>query len=278
MRLITLLGALIFSFNAMAANSVTSDVTNQGAVKNWHIMLDANHVLASREDQVAETNFTAFFDYQLNPSHSFRVLQAPTKLYEVAEGQNEFQASDTILYHFWNTGLSTGPTRYRWVTSVGLPTSEEAQDNNKVATITGTLQANTLLAGKFLISARPFLRYNWYEYKTSPGGTPLAAFVYGANLVTSYQLTTKFSLNASAGYSWLNNYSSQFDNSTVGISTGNQQGRYFLGAGGNYEVTDKFSVYFNYSHGDIFIKDGRYELFAYDPQLSRVGVGATLYF
>ncbi len=271
----------IFVAPAFAANVATSDVTNQAQAKPWHILLDVSHNPAGRADQFTTTDYTLFFDYQLNAQHSFRVLQAPTQIYELGlnQGENQYLASDTILSHFWNTGWKTGIFKYRLVSSLALPTSIEAQDNDKLATFTETVQINALVGGKFVFSLRPFVRYNWYEFKTTQSGFLLPAFVYGLNLVTSYSLTDALSLNASLGYSMVNELASQYDDSTnFGVFEENAEGRYFVSLTANYSVTDKFGVYAGYSQGDTYIRDGRFEVYAYDPQISRYNIGATLYF
>lgn len=271
----------IFASQAMAANVATSDVTNQAQAKPWHILLDMSHNPAARTDQFTSTDFTFFFDYQANAQHLFRVLQAPTKIYETGmmQGENEYMASETILSHFWNTGWQTGPFKYRLVSSIGLPTSIEAQDNDKMATFTETVQINAMFAGKFVFSLRPYVRYNWYEFKTTESGFLLPTFIYGVNLVTSYSVTDALSLNGSFGYSMVNELASQYDKTTnFGVFEENAEGRYFLSLTANYSVTDKFGVYAGFSQGDTYIRDGRFEVYAYDPQISRYNIGATLYF
>lgn len=281
MRFLIAICFLLVTGNAWAANVATSDVTNQAVVKKWHILFDVNHQPAARDDQFTFTDFTFFFDYQINKQHSVRVLQAPTKKYDVGLGENETVASDTILNHFWNTGYSIGPTRFRWVTALNLPTSIESQDNNKILTTGGTLQANTMLfANRFLVSVRPFFRYNWYEFKTSESGTPLPAFTYGVTMVNSYSFNEKLSLNATFSYSVVSEYASQYDTSTNlgGLVDENPSGRYSFDLSANYSWTDKFGTYLGYSQGDAYIRDGRYEIYAYDPQLSRYSFGMTFYF
>lgn len=272
---------LTFVSQAFAANVATSDVTNQAQAKPWHILLDVSHNPAAREDQFTSTDFTFFFDYQLNAQHIFRLLQAPTKIYEtgMVQGENEYMASDTILSHFWNTGLKTGIFKYRLVSSIALPTSIEAQDNDKMATFTETVQINTLLFGKFVFSLRPFVRYNWYEFKTTQSGFLLPTFIYGVNLVTSYSLTDKLSINGTFGYSQINELASQYDKTTnFGVFEENAEGRYFVSLTANYSMTDKFGMYAGYSQGDAYMRDGRFEVYAYDPRISRYNIGATLYF
>lgn len=280
MRLVSLIGLLLLSFTARGANVTTSDVTNQAKDKKWHILLDANHQPAHRDDQRTFTDFTLFFDYQLDKSNTIRVLQAPRKQYEVVYGEAEWQASDTIVSHFWSTGKSIGPARLRWVTALNIPTAQDSIDQDKITTVSGTLQANALFAGKFMVSARPFLRYNFYEFKTSKSGTPLPAWVYGLNVVTSYQLTSKFSLNGTFGYNVVVNNASQYDDSTGGFNTTTAQtdGRYLVYLAANYEWTDKFATYLSYLQGDNYVREGRFEVYGYDPTASRVGVGTTFYF
>lgn len=281
MRLFLVSTIMMMSCFARAVNVSTSDVSSQVAEKKWHILFDINHQPTVRDDQFMYTDFTLFFDYQLNPSHSFRILQAPTKKYELGleQGEEEWSPSDTILNHFWNTGWSIGPTRFRWVTALNLPTSLDSQDNQKVLTFGGTLQANTMFWGKLLVSLRPYFRYNWYEYKTRESGRPLPALLTGINMVNSYNVTDKFSLNATLGYTVVYDYASEYDSSlSIGGLDDNSTGRYSVDLSANYSFTDKFGAYVGYSQGDAYIRDGRYELYAYDPQVTRYSIGATFYF
>lgn len=272
---------LILVPQAFAANVATSDVTNQAQAKPWHILLDVSHSPAARDDQFSSTDYTFFFDYQLNAQHLFRVLQAPTEIYEtgLVQGENQHMASETLLSHFWNTGWKTGPFKYRLVSTLGLPTSIEAQDNDKMAMFTETVQINAMFFGKLVFSLRPFVRYNWYEFKTTESGFLLPTFIYGVNLVTSFSLTDKLSLNGSFGYSQVNELASQYDDTrNFGIFEENAEGRYFLSLTANYSVSDKFGVYAGYTQGDTYIRDGRFEVYAYDPIIARYNIGATLYF
>lgn len=274
-----LISVAFISLPTFAANVATSDVTNQAQAKPWHILLDMSHNPATRDDHFTTTDFTTFFDYQLDAKNSFRILVAPTKSYDLAEGQPEWEASDTLLYHFWNTGTSAGPFRLRLVSSLNVPTSVEAQDNDKITTITETLQLNALFMGKFVFSLRPYVRYNWYEFKTTREGNLLPTFIYGANLVTSYSFNDKLSLNGTFGYSIVNELASEYDNSkNLGVFEENAEGRYLISIALNYSMTDKFAVYGGFNQGDIYIKDGRYELYAYDPKISRANAGLTFYF
>lgn len=273
---------------AQAANVATSDVTNQAQAKKWHILFDVNHQPAARDDQFAATDITTFFDYQLNQQHSLRVLQAPTKNYEVGgtRGENEWSPSDTIVSHFWNmpwTVEQTG-TRFRLVNVLNLPTSIESQDNQKYLTVGQTVQINTMIRGKMLVSLRPFYRYNWYRYNVTGegelGGRPLALFLYGVTMVNSYNVTDNFSLNATLSYSVVNESASEYDTSTNfnGWVEENPGGRYSIDLSANYSFTDKFGMYLGYSQGDNYIIDGRYELFTYDSQTTRYSIGSTFYF
>ncbi len=275
---------LVVANIAHAANVATSDVAGQVQQKKWHVLLDMNHQPAARKDQFSFTDFTLFFDYQLNPSHSLRVLQAPTKNYEIGgtRGENEWMPSDTIMTHFWNLPWrieSTG-TRFRLVSAVNLPTSIESQDNQKVVTFGNTLQVNTMIAGKLLVSVRPFYRYNWYRFNTSPGGFTLPLLTYGITLLNSYNITDNLSLNATFSASVINESASQYDTSTNwgGWMEENPGGRYSMDLSLNYSVTDKMGFYLGYSQGDNYLTDGRFEMYSYDPLVTRYSAGMTLYF
>lgn len=273
---------------AQAANVATSDVTNQAQAKKWHILFDVNHQPAARDDQFAATDLTMFFDYQLSPKHSLRVLQAPTKNYDLGgtRGENEWMPSDTIVSHFWNlpwTVEQTG-TRFRLVNVLNMPTSIESQDNQKYLTMGQTVQMNTMIRGKMLVSVRPFYRYNWYRYNVTGGGDvggrPLALFLYGVTMVNSYNVTDNLSLNATFSYSVVNESASEYDTSTNlnGWAEENPGGRYSVDLSANYSFTDKFGMYLGYSQGDNYLIDGRYEMFTYDSQTTRYSIGSTFYF
>lgn len=275
---------LTATFEAQAANVATSDVTTVVQPKPWNMLLDMNHQPAARRDQFAVTDFTMFLDYRVNPKHLLRILQAPTKLYETGgtRGENEWQASDTILSHFWTlpwTIEKTG-TRFRLVNVVNIPTSIESQDNSKILTFGQTLQLNTMIGGKFLVSLRPFYRYNWYQFNVSPGGFNLPLLTYGVSMVNSYNVTDNLSLNASFSASVVNESASQFDTSTNlgGWVEENPGGFYSMFFSVNYSWTEKFGTYVGYSQGDNYIRDGRFEFYSYDPNTTRYSIGTTFYF
>ncbi len=275
---------LTATLQAQAANVATSDVTTQVQAKPWHMLLDMNHQPAARKDQFAATDFTMFLDYQINPKNSLRILQAPTKVYEIGgtRGENEWLASDTILSHFWTlpwTIEQTG-TRFRLINVVNLPTSIESQDNSKILTFGQTLQLNTMIQGRMLVSIRPFYRYNWYSYNLSPGGLNLPLLTLGVSMVNSYNVTDSLSLNASFSIASVNETASQFDTSTNagGLFEENPGGRYSMDLSVNYSWTDKFGTYVGYSQGDNYLQDGRFEFYTYDPRTTRYSMGATFYF
>jgi hypothetical protein len=273
---------------AQAANVATSDVTNQAQAKKWHILFDVNHQPAVREDQFTTTDITLFFDYQLNPSHSLRVLQAPTKVYDLGgtRGENEWSASDTIVSHFWNLpwNVEATGTRFRLVNVLNLPTSIDSQDNQKYLTLGQTFQMNTMIMGKLLVSVRPFYRYNWYRYNvTGPGeigGRSLPLFLYGVTMLNSYNVSDNLSLNATFSMSAVHESASEYDTSTNlnGWLEENPSGRYSIDLSANYSFTDKFGMYLGYSQGDNYLIDGRFEMFTYDSQITRYSIGSTFYF
>ncbi len=287
MRYLSLLLAMLVASSAYAANMATSDVTNQAQVKKWHMLFDVNHQPTARDDQFSSTDVTLFFDYALNPKNSLRIMQAPTKTYDLGgtRGENEWIPSDTILSHFWNMPgqiESTG-TRFRLVSVVNLPTSIESQDNDKILTFGNTLQINTMVGGVFLASLRPFYRYNWNKYKTSgfgeTGGRPLPVLTYGITMVNSYSINDKISLNGSFSWAVIQESPSQYDTSTNmnGMFGENPNGTYSISLSANYSWTDKVATYVGYFQGTNYLQDGRFEVYAYDPRASRYSAGLTLY-
>lgn len=287
MKYLSLFLAVLVASNVHAANVATSDVTNQAQLKKWHMLFDVNHQAAVRDDQFASTDLTLFFDYALNPKNSFRILQAPTKTYDLGgtRGENEWIPSDTIVSHFWNTPWqieSTG-TRFRLVSVINLPTSIESQDNDKILTFGNTLQMNSMIKGAFLVSLRPFYRYNWNKYKTSgfgdTGGRPLPVLTYGVTMLNSYNITDKISLNGTFSWAVIQESPSQYDTSTNmnGMFGENPGGTYSVSLAANFSFTDKVAAYVGFYQGATYLQDGRFEVYAYDPRVSRFQAGLTLY-
>lgn len=283
---ILLLALLVVVWGPMAgaANVATTDLVTTATVqaqKPWNLLLDMNYQPALRDDQFKYTDYTMFVNYKINSTHSVRITQGMTQKYEIGldQGENEFELSDTVLSHFWNLPYVAGPFRFRWVSGVFLPASIDSQDNSKITTLSGSLHANAFFAGMYSLSVRPFARYNWYEYKTSLGGTPLPAFTTGITIVNTIDITDKLSLNGTFSYNYIYDYASQYETSTrYGYFDDNARGRYGIDVAVNYSVTNEFGVYGGYSEGDAYIRDGRYEVYAYDPETSRLSAGLTLYF
>lgn len=258
-----------------STNVALTGETAGNLTKPWMMSIDINHLPKIRDDHDAVSEASLLFDYIATPQHTFRLVQGVQKLYEIRPGQSEVYPSDTSLTHLWRTPWMLGSFKTLWVNSLSVPISEDSQNRDLITTWTTQGRANYAY-GRFFVSLRPFARYHWYEFKTSPGGDLLPLYTIGASALGTMSLTDRLTLVASASYSSVYLSASQY--SSRSVVEPESQGRYSVDVSLNYDWTRKFSSYLYYGQGDAYILDGRYEINIYDPRTTRVGVGATLNF
>lgn len=275
MMRILLLFLLIFSFKPQAFGQAATAETKGGKQKNWRVMADVQHVPIMREDQESYTDVVAIGDYFLNDKHRLRVMQAGSKLYSKYDSEYEFQASDTRLYHYYNFESKPLGFGYIWRNDIAIPISDLSQQDDLVTRFTTTMFMNRMIGGKTFISLMPFARYNWYKFRTSPGGRLLPLYTFGASALVSYSIIGDLSINGTAFYSIEGTNSSQYDSNFVQ----KEQGIYSFSVALNYQLMKELSLYGAYSSGPAnYINQGRYEVYLYDQDSSRLGVGMTAIF
>ena len=257
-----------------AQSSVTSE-TESGR-KKWRAIIDAQHVPTSREDQEAYTSMTAIGDYFLNKKHRLRIMQSGFKTYSKYESENEFQPSNTRLYHYYNFENKLLGASWMWRNDFSLPVSDIAVRDDEITQLTSTMFISKMfLANRLFASIRPFARYHWNKYRTSPGGRLLPLYTFGSSAILSYSLTSKFSVLGSAFYNIVGRNSSQYDPNFVQ----REEGIYSFSLALNYQANKVFGFYASYLTGAAqYINEGRYEVYLYDPNNSRFGVGVTAIF
>jgi hypothetical protein len=263
---------LLLSSSISWAQSINAEVDGAGK-KNWRAIVDISHVPILRDDQEAYTDVVAIGDYFLSKKHRVRVLQSGSKLYEKYDSEYEFQMSDTQLYHYYAFEDKPLGLGYIWRNQFSLPISDISRRDELVSRFTSTMFINKVLAGGSLfLSLRPFARYNWYQYRTSPGGRRLPLYTFGSTALASYSLTNKIALTGVAYYSIEGTNSSQFDSEFVQ----KEQGIYSFTGSVSYQLLKKIGVYGSYSSGAAnYINQGRYEVYLYDQDSSRYSLGMT---
>lgn len=266
---------LLIGSSVSWAQSITSE-TEGGEKKKWRAIVDVQHVPALREDQEAYTDVVAIGDYFLNKKHRVRVLQSGSKLYQKFDSEYEFQTADTQLYHYYAFEDKPLGLGYIWRNQFSLPVSDISGRDDLVTRLTSMMFINKVLnGGSLFLSLRPFGRYNWYKYRTSAGGRRLPLYTFGATALASYSVNDKVAITGVAYYSIEGTNSSQFDPDFVQ----KENGIYSFTVSSSYQLTKEISAYASYSSGAAnYINQGRYEVYLYDQDNSRYGLGLTAMF
>lgn len=237
--------------------------------------MDVQHVPISRRDQASFTDITAIGDYFLTKKHRVRVMQAWSKLYSKYDSEYEFQASNTRFYHYYAFEDKPMGASFLWRNDIALPVSNRAVEDDLVTEFTSMMFISKMFLNNRLYSRlTPMARYHWHKYRTA-GARLLPLYTFGASLLLSYSLTDKFSVMGSAFYSIQGTNSSQYDPNFVQ----RQQGIYAFSATLNYQHNRTFGFYGSYLTGAApYINEGRYEVYLYDPNNARFGIGVNAIF
>lgn len=277
------------SFARAQNSALTGETATDANARRWNLVFDANHTFQaldqnfrSREDQEAFTNFTAWVDYQLSADHTIRVLQGLLKRYEVTSDTLEWAPSDTTITHIWRLPTKFYGASLQWFNGIALPLSEQSVQDDKITHFNSQLRVNYAY-GRFFFSMRPFARYSWYKFKNTQGGfgvsgRALPMFTLGVTglaIAGLPEISERLSLIGVAGFSYVTESNSALANDAL-TQPAPESGTYTFAGYLNYQMTDKISAYANYSQGDRYLQDGRYELFAYDPEVTQYGVGLTV--
>ncbi len=255
-----------------------STVTSEGkaAQKKWRAVVDLSHTPESRRDQEPTSDVQAIGDYFLTDKHRVRVMQWWQKQYSKYDSEYEFQAFNTALYHYYAFEDRPLGASYIWRNQVDVPISDVSVQDDLITRFTSTMFiSKTFFKNKVWTSVRPFARYHWYKYRTSPGGRLLPLYTFGASALASYSFDDHWSILGTAYYAYEGVNSSQYDPKFVQ----REDGFYAFSATLNYQYNKHFGFYTSYGTGLAqFIVDGRYEVFLYDPLSSRYSLGVTAIF
>lgn len=277
-----ILGALFLglSSSAWGNNALTGETEASVDKRKWTAIFDMAHTFQTldtqfnaREDQESFTDFTLRVDYDLGNKQFLRVVQPLQKRYEIDSDTQEWAAGETLITHIWATPWTIKGAKIQWFNGLTLPVSEQAVDDSKITHFNTQLRFNRMF-GKVFLSFRPFARYHWYEFRNTVDGRNLPLLTYGASLMAFAPITKKLSIIGFTGYNFVNESNSALANGIAQAAP--EDGTYFALGILNYQINKNLSVYGLYSQGDRYIEDGRYELWAYDPEATRYAAGLTV--
>lgn len=264
------------SKSSVSAKDLTKDLANEElwSLKRFSGSFSTSHLLPTNDQFDARTDFSLNIVYKLNPRHSFAVGQAFSKNYVVDVATREWPVQDTTISHtysfekkFWDISLSLR-------NGFTLPVSEASQNADVITVFGSSLNLSRGFFGdKLKLSLSPRLNYQWNEYNaTSTTGRPLKRVVAGAQIGASYSLTKIWDVSASGGASNVWVEPSRF------ASRQSQDSTYNFSLGTSVQITKNLSSSLGFSQGDTATKQGRWEVYAYDPEQTEWNLGLTFLF
>lgn len=182
---------------------VKASSTDEDAKLGSSFRAELSHSVGAKDDTdpLSVLNLTARykFDRQISMSATQRV----SKLYSVAEGDDEVQFADTSLKA--NYVIATekeGPVGLGFSTGLDatLPISEFSRDQRMV-TVIGVQATATRTLGSLSALVRPFYRFHVNEYKTldnDDSGATVVRYRLGLLFDVSYALPYDLSLSTSS--------------------------------------------------------------------------------
>lgn len=255
---------------AESGNSVLAGVS--AGRKKWRFQGFATHLPELRGDQRTTTDILLRTEYNINKKHRIRLQQPLTKRYEKRDFEYEFAVADTTLAHFYRITPKPLGVSLQWRSDLRVPISSDSIRDNLVTRLTGSLIAlRPFAGGKLLGIAVPFVRYHWWQFKSSVSGRRLPWYTLGLSSSLIYMITSKLSLTGSASYNFTGQINNPFDQDPRQLNNGTY--RFDLDV--TYQFTKNWSASVGYTQGANYIQDGRYEVNFFDSEVSRFYLGAA---
>lgn len=261
---------------ALAATS--SPQTLQASVKKkprLSNLVAVDQYLSLREDQKAFTQLYWDALFKINDTSSLRLFQGATVNYEVASyGENDIDLSDTYFYYYHMLSKDFYSLAVKLRGSFTLSLSEKSRNDDVLSRPSLRLEiTRKFFDDKLSLSYRPFIQYHLNRYSTTVGGTPLKQWSLGHALVSSYSVLPSLKLNLSLFGVYHFIYSAPFSG-----NSGPPKGSYEFDLSLAYEWDSFLTTRVGFYQADSFIKDGRYELYLYDPAGTRTYIGVDVSF
>ncbi|MCB0404062.1 MAG: hypothetical protein KDD51_04700 [Bdellovibrionales bacterium] len=260
MKYILCLWVLLFGNASEAADS-----------KALQLTLTGEQYVGAQTDSATRTELYADLIYKVDEQHTLRALQGVSKLYEVSVvGESEVQLGDLFLYHYWKPGWIWEGIELSARSSVSLPVSEVSRRHGVVTRPAVRLEVSRrFLNDHLLVSYRPFVRYSWNRFTSTPDGAPLPLWTVGHGLYLEADLLRNVKVvgSYSAG---MHTYEQ--------VATGPQSvgGDYEIDVSLAYQLDKAVGLRVGVNQADDFFKEGRFETNLYDPQTTRYYLGVDV--
>ncbi|MEZ4752574.1 MAG: hypothetical protein R3B54_18650 [Bdellovibrionota bacterium] len=239
--------------------------------KALQLTLTGEQYVGVQSDSATRTELYADFIYKVDEAHTLRAVQGVSKLYDVAViGEPEVQLGDLYLYHYWKPGWVWEGIELTARSSLNVPVSEATRRHGVLTRPSLRVElGRRFFSERLLLSYRPFVRYSWNRFTSTPDGAPLPLWTLGHGVYLEADLLSKVRLAGSY---------------TAGMHTYEQVAAGAQSLGGNYEidvsvlyqVTDAVMVRVGMNQADDFFKEGRFESNLYDPQTTRYYLGVDV--
>jgi long-subunit fatty acid transport protein len=240
----------------------------------WSVSLSADQLLPTNEAFDPRTDFSLSGSYKFNKKHSLQAIQGFSKNYIIDRTQQEWPINDTLMYYYYTPEMRPFDIGLKWRGSATLPISETSQRTNVLSVLgLALIFDHSFFENKLTLKLNPSARYQINRYTTTVSGRPLKKWTAGMSLTALYQLTDQLSLSSvvAGNNVWVER--TQF---TQGEQS--QDSSYSFSLGASYDITSQLSTSLAYSQNANAMNEGRYEIFAYDPNASEFTFGIAYTF
>jgi hypothetical protein len=236
--------------------------------------LATEYYFAQRNDVMPFMAFTVDMFLHFNDRFRLRLIQAATKPFTVAVGQDEFQIDDTILYGYYrlnqdpllqlNGNAKTG-LNFTMRLGATAPFSQNSRGNSIITKPSVGLQLTyKVLDGKLAFGYLPNFRYYVNRFTTAQfGGAPLRRTSLGHTLSIKFNPDDKWELWTSASLA---------SHTTETVTSGanpNASGTYQFEGYAAYGFTKNIGLRVGFDNSNDMIREGNYEISVIDPNNTR---------
>lgn len=210
----------------------------------WGGNVSLTHAGAFDAESYPVTSATVGMHYRPWRKHSFSISQSVSKYYEIEQGDNELQLSDTNLGYGYSWG-----TKWMQINSglgATLPISEHSHQNQLMTKLSAT-QTFAKTWDTFTIGTTPFYNLFLNRYKTTPGdalsgGDPLPKDLLGATLDLSLGIGPYISMAVGGSYSRIRYEQTIYTNNLVAVEPNYPSHHYSMDASVTATVWEKISL------------------------------------
>lgn len=267
--------------HALAATptSTTTVVQSQAPLapaktKRWSASFSADHLMPTNDNFDPRTDFMFSGSFKFNSQNSAQLQQTFSKLYIKDRTQQEWPVDDTILYYIRTLESKPYDSTLKWRLGATLPISETSTRNALITNQSlAFIMEKRFFDNNLTLRLTPSARKFWNKYTTTIDGRPLKAAAAAIGFTAIYSVTDSLSLTgaANATNTWIEK--TQY---TQGEQS--QDASYNFSLSASYDLSNSVSFSLGYSQADSTMREGRYAVYAYDPQITEMTLGLSYSF